>query len=270
MPTSPRAPWIGLPTLRDSSRASSSPCSSTSVASRRRSPARSVGATARQAGNASFARATAASVSSTPAASISAIVSSVAGLTIAVTCGPPRRAARRGAGPRRLLDARARRRRTASSGSSTASTMPSSAQATSRRPVADSPEALVVMRLDRRRPRSPIRDDGSTRTACSENSPATARCSSCPTTSGRCWTRSPPRATFRTSTPRQIASTGRSRASAAVRSASSPRSRAGLVPLVVGIRLRAVGLRLQVVAAGEDEPVERVEHLVDSRRRPAG
>src|SRR4249920_544866 len=80
IPTSPRAPAIGLPTLRDSIRASSSPCSSTSVASRRSSRARSAGATARQAGNAAFARATAASASSTPACSSSASGSSVAGL----------------------------------------------------------------------------------------------------------------------------------------------------------------------------------------------
>ena len=55
--------------------ASSSWCSSTSVASRRSSRARSAGATARQAGNAAFARATAASVSSTLAGGRSASVS---------------------------------------------------------------------------------------------------------------------------------------------------------------------------------------------------
>src|SRR5579862_1558999 len=88
MPISPRAPPIGLPTLRDSSLASSSPCSSTSVASRRNSLARSAGATARQPGKASLARATAASVSPAPAAAISAIVSSVAGFRTAVTSEP--------------------------------------------------------------------------------------------------------------------------------------------------------------------------------------
>src|ERR1700741_4856281 len=81
MPTSARAPAIGLPTFSDSFFASSSVWSSTSVAKRRNIRARSVGATARHAGNAAFARATAASVSSTPADSISASVSSVAGLT---------------------------------------------------------------------------------------------------------------------------------------------------------------------------------------------
>ena len=71
---------IGLPTFSDSMRESSSWCSSTSVASRRSSRARSAGATARQAGNAALARATASSVSSTPACSSSAIGFSVAGL----------------------------------------------------------------------------------------------------------------------------------------------------------------------------------------------
>ena len=66
---------------RDSIRASSSACSSTSVATRRRRRARSAGVTARQAGNAAFARATATSVSSTPACSSSAIGSSVAGFS---------------------------------------------------------------------------------------------------------------------------------------------------------------------------------------------
>src|SRR5262249_6979645 len=66
-------------------RASSSVCSSTSVASRRIRRARSAGATARHSGKATFARATAASVSSAPASASSAIVSSVAGLTTAGT-----------------------------------------------------------------------------------------------------------------------------------------------------------------------------------------
>src|SRR5438132_3720917 len=83
MPTSPRESEIGLPTLRVSIRASSSPCSSTSVASRRNSRTRSPGATARQPGNAARARATVASVSSMPTCSSSTIGSSVAGLTTA-------------------------------------------------------------------------------------------------------------------------------------------------------------------------------------------
>src|ERR671936_443450 len=72
-----------MPTFGVSSRASSSPCSSTSAARRRRRRARSAGVTARQAGKAARAAATAASVSSTPAGSSSAIVSSVAGLRTA-------------------------------------------------------------------------------------------------------------------------------------------------------------------------------------------
>src|SRR5207244_465582 len=81
MPTSPRESAIGLPTFRVSSSASSWPCSSTSAARRRRRRARSAGVTARQAGEAARAAATAVSVSSTPAGSSSAMVSSVAGLT---------------------------------------------------------------------------------------------------------------------------------------------------------------------------------------------
>src|SRR5437016_5637710 len=81
MPTSKRAPPIGLPTFCDSIRASSSACSSTSVASRRSRRARSSGETARQAGKAAFARATAASVCSTSACSSSAIGCSVAGFS---------------------------------------------------------------------------------------------------------------------------------------------------------------------------------------------
>ena len=77
---------IGLPTFCDSISASSSRCSSTRVASRRNNRPRSEGETARQAGNALRARATAASVSSTPACSSEAMGNSVAGLiTVSVT-----------------------------------------------------------------------------------------------------------------------------------------------------------------------------------------
>ena len=81
-PCRPRraSPEIGLPTLRDSSSASSSRCSSTSVASRRSRRARSDGATARQAGKAAFAAATARRSRATPrAGSSSATGCSVAG-----------------------------------------------------------------------------------------------------------------------------------------------------------------------------------------------
>ena len=69
---------------------------------------------------------------------------------------------------------------------------------------------------------------------------------------------------------------GRYRSSAAVRSARSPWSRSGRAH---GRRMGvgAVLLRLQVVAAGEDQPVERVEQLLDAvlvgrheHRAPAG
>ena len=53
---------MGFPTFRHSISASSSPCSSTSVASRRSSLPRSAGVTARQAGYALCARATTSSV----------------------------------------------------------------------------------------------------------------------------------------------------------------------------------------------------------------
>ena len=72
---------IGLPTLRVSSRATSSTRSASELAMRRMILARSVGVTARHAGNAAFARATAASASSTPACGSSASTSSVAGST---------------------------------------------------------------------------------------------------------------------------------------------------------------------------------------------
>ena len=81
MPISPRASEIGLPALRASIRARSSRCSSSAFASWCSSAERSPGLTARQAGNAAFARATAASVSSTPACGISAITLAVAGST---------------------------------------------------------------------------------------------------------------------------------------------------------------------------------------------
>ena len=38
-------------------------------------------------------------------------------------------------------------------------------------------------------------------------------------------------------------------------------------PVRLGVRLGAVGLRVEVGAAGEDEPVERVERLLDAFRR---
>jgi hypothetical protein len=81
MPTSPRESPIGLPTLRVSSRATSSNRSPNADAMRRMSFARSAGVTARHSGNAVFARTTAAFASSTPACGSSASTFSVAGST---------------------------------------------------------------------------------------------------------------------------------------------------------------------------------------------
>jgi len=67
-----------------------------------------------------------------------------------------------------------------------------------------------------------------------KHTPGVSRCASVPSTSGRCWTMSPPRATFSTCEPRHTARTGMSRCSAAVSSASSARSRSGTVPRVSG------------------------------------
>src|SRR6476660_875644 len=68
-------------------RAASLECSSAPAAQRRRNRPRSVGATTRHCGKPALARATAASVSSTPAGSSSAIVSSVAGLVTVSAIG---------------------------------------------------------------------------------------------------------------------------------------------------------------------------------------
>ena len=54
-----------------------------------------------------------------------------------------------------------------------------------------------------------------------------------------------------------------SRSSAAVSSASSPRSRSGRVPIVSGCGVLAVLRRVEVGAAGEEDSVERVERLLD-------
>src|SRR5260221_691633 len=67
----------------------------------------------------------------------------------------------------------------------------------------------------------------STASSCSAYVPGTSRWLSSPTTSGRCWTRSPPRATFSTCEPRQMPSTGMSRSRAARSSVSSASSRSG-------------------------------------------
>ena len=97
--------------------------------------------------------------------------------------------------------------------------------------------------------------------------PGVWRCSSLPTASGRCCTRRSAQATFRISIPRQIPSRGISRSSAPRARASSKRSRSGQVPRRLRMRARAVGRRVEVGAAAEDQRVEPVEQRV--RRRGA-
>ena len=98
------------------------------------------GATFRQAGKAAFARATAASVSSTPGSGSSRIVSSVAGLRTVITGAPPgsasprRRAPGRAPRPRPPRDARGRRARSAEPGPRSPRPCRRSARAASRRP----------------------------------------------------------------------------------------------------------------------------------------
>ena len=160
MPISPRASEIGLPALRASSRASSSTFSSSAFARRCSRAERSAGATARQAGKASFARETAASVSSTPAWGTSAMTSAVAGST---NLDQPDASRSRGSGRARdrasSTSAPTTRLRSSSSGcqstptanalsgSSIASTSPSSAQPARDDALAELIEPLVVRRL---------------------------------------------------------------------------------------------------------------------------
>ena len=92
--------------------------------------------------------------------------------------------------------------------------------------------------------------------------PSARRWSVWPTSSGRCWTSVPPSATFISCMPRQIPSTGRSRFIARSARAISAWSRSGRVLVVLGWRRVAVGARVDVRAAGQDEAVEPVEHVV--------
>ena len=252
MPTSPRAPAIGLPTLRDSIRASSSPCSSTSVARRRSRRARSAGATARQAGNAALAPRDGGVGLLGPGAL--ELGDRLLGGRVQHRRAPGCSFARGTRAPRR----RARSKSASSSPSSGCQSTPSGealagilerldgAVLGPRRldePLADAAGALMVVRLDRRAVAEQRRRagcPGSTSTSWSANTPGVCLCFSSPTTSGRCWTRSPPRATFSTCEPRQTASTGMSRSSAAVSSASSARSRSGRTPFVSGCASCAV------------------------------
>ena len=230
-------------------RASSSACSSTSVASRRSSRARSAGATRRQAGPAAFARATAASVSSD---------AGLLELGDRLLGGGVEDAERHG----RLLNARSSRRLAAGAAEHprlgderleqprvlALLGVPEHAEGEALRRVLDRLDRAVLGPCRPREARPPAgrspgggatsparaRRRGRPRagcpprrvTPCSANVPGVGWCSSCPTTSGRCWTRSPPRATLRICEPRQTASTGRSRSSAA-----GQQRELGVVPL---------------------------------------
>ena len=103
-----------------------------------------------------------------------------------------------------------------------------------------------------------------------ENTALPAWCLLCPTTSGRCWCSVPPSATLSTCAPRQMPSTGSPRFSAPASSANSQLVAvvAGFVGL--GVRRLAVARRVDVLAAGDHQAVQPVEHPVrDVRRRPA-
>ena len=149
---------------------------------------------------------------------------------------PRRRAPGRALRPRPPRGARARRAANRFDGSSTASSVPSSAHADSTSPSPTVPNPWWWCDLTGARSPSsvPRRLPSFTSTSWSAKTPGVCLCFSSPTTSGRCWTRSPPRATFSTCEPRHTASTGMSRSSAAVSSASSPRSLSGRVPIVSG------------------------------------
>ena len=89
--------------------------------------------------------------------------------------------------------------------------------------------------------------------------------------------RSPPRRTFSSWKPRQIASVGRSRSSAASSSAQLAGVAVRLRRVGRGVAVGAVVGRVDVDAAREDDPVEHVERLLDrvlarrhDERPPAG
>ena len=107
-------------------------------------------------------------------------------------------------------------------------------------------------------------DPGASRTSWSapSNEPRWRRWSPWPTSSGRCWISVPPRATFMSCIPRQMPSSGRSSSSARRASGISAASRSGFVPVVQRCALGAVAGRVDVRAAGQDQPVEPGEHAV--------
>ena len=107
-------------------------------------------------------------------------------------------------------------------------------------------------------------ESGTRRTSWSASSklPGTRRWSSWPKVSGRCWNSVPPKATLRTCMPRQTPSTGMSISVARRTSAISNASRSLVQPLVSGWGCGAVGRRVHVDAAGDDEAVDAVQEIV--------
>ena len=143
-------------------------------------------------------------------------------------------------------------------------------RAQTREAVAEPLEALVVVRLDggastddRRPAACPRAPRRRARRTCR----ASSRCTSSPRRSGRCCSMSPPRATFSTCEPRQIASTGMSRSSARAHQLELEVVALAHDARCLGVRLGAVELRIEIRAAREDEPVDRIERLVDPRTR---
>ena len=153
-------------------------------------------------------------------------------------------------------------------GSSSASTVPSGARA-ARAGLAERAVPLVVMRLHV--VRSPRIDasfvPGEHRDIVIREHARRLLVRVVPTRSGTCCSRSPPSATFSTCEPRQIASTGRSRSSAALH-----QPQLEVVPLAhhpVGL-----GVRLSPYSSGSrSEPPEKISpstaSSVSSSRRPA-
>ena len=111
---------------------------------------------------------------------------------------------------------------------------------------------------------------GTVSTSTSSKCMGWRRWSTFPTTSGRCWCSVPPKKTFSTWQPRQMASTGRSASSAAARRARSLASRFGSTPPTSGSGLLPVGGRVHVATPGQDQAVEHGDHLGRPRLGAAG
>ena len=102
------------------------------------------------------------------------------------------------------------------------------------------------------------------------NVPRLRRWSWWPRCSGRSCTSVPPRATFITCMPRQMPRNGMSRSIARVASASSNSSRSGAALVGLGVRLLAVGGRVDVAPAGQDQAVEQRRACGRARPSAAG